>query len=317
MTWAYRLDGPLRFARHEVDPPSEAVLTEGQVLLRFLAGGICGSDIPRCRDGLGAEGAAPLGFSLHEIVGEVVATRADLTVGARVVGWVADSCGLREYVPTPANQLLAVAEGVDSVAAVPLQPLACVLWALSRLPDLSGARTAVIGLGPIGLLFAHALRQRGAAVVVGVDSVDRSGVAAAFGLDAAVQRTSRSWASTAAGTFDLVVEAVGHQVGTLEDAIAVAAPGGTILYFGNPDDRYYPVPFATMMDRNLTLRAGRTPASERRAALETAQAYVADHPDLLQGYVTHIVGVAEAQRGYEMASRPARGQLKVVLDARA
>ena len=313
--WAYRLEAPMRFARHEVDIPAEATLAPGQVLLRFLAGGICGSDMTRCRDGYVLDGPEPFGRSLHEIVGEVVASRADLDVGERVVGWVVDLCGLREYAPTSANELLPVPAGLGHAHAVTLQPLACVLHALSRIPDVVGVRAAVIGLGPIGLLFAHALKDLGAASVVGVDVVDRSDVAATFGLDAVVQRTSRTWARTAPDAFDLVIEAVGHQVGTLDDAITVAAHNGTVLYFGIPDDPFYPVRFGPLMDKNLVLRFGRTPRSDRRQALREAAAYVTRHPDLPREYVTHVLPVTEAQAAFEMGSRPARGQLKVVLEA--
>lgn len=319
MMWAYRLEGPLRFARHDIALPPEESLGTGDVLLRFLAGGVCGSDIPRCRDGVALDGPEPFGWSLHEIVGEVVASNADFELGERVVGWVADCCGLREYVPTPANELLAVGKGLKDVHAVPLQPLACVLHAVSRLPDITGAHAAVIGLGPIGLLFAHALKDRGVASVVGVDVIDRSDVASAFGVDETVQRTSSTWARTVGppGSFDLVVEAVGHQVGTLEDAITVAASGGTILYFGNPDDVYYPIRFGTMMDKSLTLRTGRTAREDRRPALRLAESYIARHPDLPETYVTHVLPVTEAQTAFEMASRPAPGQLKIVLDVGA
>lgn len=314
--WAYRLEGPLQFERHEIDPPSEASLPEGHVILRFLAGGVCGSDIARCKDVAPPE-QQPFGRSLHEIVGEVVATRSDLAVGERVVGWVGDTAGLREFVPTDGLQLLPAPDGLDSIHAAPLQPLACVLWAMSRLGDVAGKRVAVIGLGPIGLLFAHALHGGGAATVVGVDAVDRSDVAGSFGVDEVVRRTSRTWAQSSPGAFDLVVEAAGHQVGTLDDAISVAAVDATILYFGNPDDDYYPVRFGTMMDRNLTLRAGRTPRSDRRAALRRAFAYVERYPALLDTYVTDVLPVSQAQAAFTKASKPAPGQLKIVLDATA
>ena len=313
--WAYRLEGPLQFARHEIDPPTQESLPDGHVILRFLAGGVCGSDIVRCRDGVATGGTQPFGRSLHEIVGEVVATKSDLHVGARVVGWVGDTSGLREFIPTDGYQLLPVDPLLDDVHAAPLQPLACVLWAMARLGDVAGKRAAVIGLGPIGLLFAHALRSGGAASVVGVDAVDRSDVAGNFGLDEVVHRTSRSWAQSQPGEFDLVVEAVGHQVGTLDDAIAVAAPDATILYFGNPDDEYYPVRFGAIMDRNLTVRGGRTPPADRRDALRRAMAYIADHPALLANYVTDVLPVAEAQTAYARASRPTSGQLKIVMTA--
>lgn len=316
--WAYRLEGPLHFVRHEIDRPAPDDLARGDVLLRFLAGGVCGSDIVRCREGAGSDRPAPFGLSLHEIVGEVVASRSDLAVGERVVGWVSDSHGLCEYVATPAQQLTTVESTMDDVHAVALQPLACVLFALSRLPGIEGARVAVIGLGPIGLLFCHVLKTWGADSVLGVDTVARTNPATRFGLDRVEWRASRPWSRTreASDAFDLVVEAVGHQVGTLDDAIEVAAPGGTVLYFGNPDELYYPVRFGTLMDKNLTLHAGRTPVDSRRDALRHAQEYVAKHPELPEMYVSHVVPVSDTQEAYSWASQPRSGQLKVVLDGR-
>jgi L-iditol 2-dehydrogenase len=314
--WAYRLASPMNYLQEEVATPSPESLEQDDVLLRFLAGGICGSDMPRYRHGSAVNGAEPIGRSLHEIVGEVVASNSDLAVGERAVGWVVDFCGLAEYVKTSARELLPVPAGLDPVHAVAMQPLACVLAALSRVPNIAGARTAVIGLGPIGVLFTHALKDLGAATVVGVDLVDRSDVGAEYGIDELVHASSRAWARTASAhdSFDLIVEAVGHQVGTLDDAISMAAQHGTILYFGVQDDAYYPVRVSTLMDKNIVLRFGRTPRPERREALRLAAAYVAKHPGLLERYVTERVPVSEAQAAYQKASRPAPGQLKIVLD---
>jgi L-iditol 2-dehydrogenase len=315
--WTYRLEGPLRLVRHETAPPAESDLVEGEVLLRFRVGGICGSDIPRCRDGLIGDRSAPDGFSLHEIVGDVVATRSDLEVGTRVVGWESRSRGLSEYVRTSAAELLPIDGELDDVHAIALQPLACVLHALSRLPSVPGSRAAVIGLGPIGLLFAHGLKDAGAAAVVGVDAVDRRDVALTYGLDRVECLTSRTWASRSEefDAYDIVIEAVGHQVRTLEDAMRVAAPSGIVVNFGNTDseDRY-PLPLGMMMDKHLTLQAGRTPIEQRRAALRRAVDYAARYAALFPAYVTDVLPVSEAQKAYEMASRPTVGRLKVVLD---
>ena len=75
--WAYRLEGPLQFARHEVERPAAESLPDGYVLLRFRAGGVCGSDIARCKDTGTGPHPQPYGRSLHEIVGDVVATASD------------------------------------------------------------------------------------------------------------------------------------------------------------------------------------------------------------------------------------------------
>ena len=47
--------------------------------------------------------------------------------------------------------------------AVGLQPLACVLYAVEQLPDLTGRHVAVIGQGSIGLLFSYVAKALGAA----------------------------------------------------------------------------------------------------------------------------------------------------------
>ncbi|MGI9605761.1 MAG: zinc-dependent alcohol dehydrogenase [Acidimicrobiales bacterium] len=318
--WSYRLDGPLHYARIETDRPDFSAVREGNVILEFLAGGICGSDIARCLDG-GTEGhPGVVGLSLHEIVGRVVASNSDLAVGDRVVGWVGQSVGLKEYIETEAEALAPMHPDMDEVAAVPLQPLACVLHGLTRIPeDLSGLNVAIIGLGPVGLFYGHALRDRGAASVVGIDLVDRGAVAEQFGLDHTEAVMSRAWAKREENVnrFDLVVEVVGHQVGTLQDAITVAAPEGTVIYFGNPDDRYYPIDFGQMMDKHLILQTGRTPQKKRREAMIRAQEYALRYPDLFERYITHVFGLDELQTAYETAAEPSPDRLKVILDARS
>jgi L-iditol 2-dehydrogenase len=317
--WSYRLGGPMRYVSADSTPPPADNLPAGTVLLEFLAGGICGSDIARCLDGGCAASPGPVGLSLHEIVGRVVASNSELTVGERVAGWVGQSLGLQRFVVTEAEALAPIDSSMDDIEAVPLQPLACVLHALTRLPDdLTDAHVAIIGLGPIGLLFAHALHDRRAASITGIDLVDRSGVAETFGLDVTEAVTSRTWAQRDDNRhrYDIVIEAVGHQVGTLQDAIAVVAAGGTIVYFGNPDDRYYPVDFGQMMDKDVTLQTGRTPQGRRGRAIVRAQEYARRYPGLFARYVTHVVPITEVQRAYELAARPAPDRLKVVLDAR-
>ena len=82
--WAMRLAGPGAFERITVPVPTAGDLGDGQVLLRTLAGGICGSDLPYFRGahplpevpGLTGRLASELpGFPMHEVVGEVVASR--------------------------------------------------------------------------------------------------------------------------------------------------------------------------------------------------------------------------------------------------
>lgn len=97
---------------------------------------------------------------------------------------------------------------------------------LDQLPGVEGVDAAVIGQGPIGLLFSHVLKNRGTRHVTGVDTVDRSDMAGVFGVDDAVQAGSGTWAAEAGQTSPRpaqIIEAIGHQAATLRHAVEAVA----------------------------------------------------------------------------------------------
>jgi L-iditol 2-dehydrogenase len=311
---------PRHFDLTEVPTPSPDDVPAGGVLLRVLAGGICGSDLPAWKgmrslqpSDRGLHAAGIPGFPMHEVVGEVVHSEHQrLRVGDRVVGWAAGFDGLAEYVVTPGDAVGGYDPTLTPEIAVMLQPLACVLHAVERLPSVAGAHVAVLGLGPIGLLFAHVLASAGARVI-GVDRVDRTEVAERYRLDDVVASSADRWAAglAPADRPAVVVEAIGHQVGTLTDAVVAAAPRGVVFYFGVPDDAVYPLPMLTFLRKDLTLVSGVTRDYARGIA--DAGEYVRTHPALLADYVTHVLPFERATEAYDLAERPARGQRKVVV----
>jgi L-iditol 2-dehydrogenase len=321
--WSYQLVAPYLFERTTVPEYSSERLAQGQVLLRFLAAGICGSDMPgfrgtqgRLSADTGASTAGIVGFPIHEIAGEVIASRhPEHSLGDRVVGWASGFDGLQEQVIADGNGLAAYDPALPPNLAIGLQPLACVRYAMEQLPGLTGKRVAVIGLGSIGLLFTYLAKILGAAHVTGIDPIDRSGIAGVFGIDTAVRATSDRWIRHLAPTErpDVVIEAVGHQVATLGHAVEAAAFGGTVFYFGVPDDDWYPISMRMMLRNNLTLKSGVT--LERRRVLREADEFAAAHPDLLGNYVSHTFGTDDAQAAFELASRPTTGRVKIVITA--
>ena len=79
--WTYTVSGPNSISEREVPAPTPEDLVDGQVLLRVIVGGICGSDLPyfKGREGGrygtrpagGGPAEPPPGAPLHEVVGEV------------------------------------------------------------------------------------------------------------------------------------------------------------------------------------------------------------------------------------------------------
>lgn len=320
--WAYMLAAPGRFERVEVPTPAGDDLRDGQVLLRSLAGGICGSDTPDFQglraplaledNGIGAPG--PPGHPMHEVVGEVVVSRdATLAPGDRVVGWADSANAIAEYVVTAGAGLARYDAALEPAVAVLLQPLACVLSAVDRLGPLDGADVAVLGQGPIGVLFSHVMKQRNARHVTGVDLVDRADVADLFGVDEVVHGATGRWAHRLADDRrpSVIVEAIGHQTATLGDAIDAVAPSGQVYYFGIPETHPYPLDLWKFLRKQLTMRAGTT--LSRRPYLELAGKYLAEHRFLAERYVTHTYEVGDIQAAYDRAQVPAEGRLKVAV----
>lgn len=319
--WAYRLLAPYRFARIEVAAPTAESLADGQVLVRFLAAGICGSDLPGFRGtrgklpgDTGASSCEMPGFPIHEIAGEVIASRhSEHRPGDRVVGWASGFDGLMALVVADGNGLIGYDAALPPEQAVGLQPLACVLYALEQIGDLTGRRVTVIGQGSIGLLFSYVAKTLGAEHVMGIDPVDREQVGKEFGVDTMVCATSDRWASQLApeDRADVVIEAVGHQVATLNHAIEAAAPGGTVMYFGVPDDDSYPINMRAMLRNNLTLKSGVT--LDRRRVLAEAADFACARPGLLSNYLTHTFGVEDVQDAFELACRPVPDRVKIAI----
>jgi len=314
--WSMQLVAPRRFQERTVRRPRPTDLQAGDVLVRMILGGICGSDVRgyRTANRLDGSPAAP-GFPMHELVGEVVASQdPDLRPGEIVVGWATSSDALAELVTTRGDSLAVIGSDRDPQVALVAQPLACVLSALDRVGPVAGARTAVIGQGAIGLLFAHVLRARGAASVVGVDPVARSGSPQDFGVDEHIAAPAEDWAATVGpeSAPDVIVEAVGHQTSTLGAAVAAAAPWGRILYFGIPHLGSYPLDMTRLLRQQLTLLAGTT-ARDRRRYLDEALAYLDEHDGLAQTLVTDVVGLDDVGEAYELMAGATPGHAKVVV----
>jgi threonine dehydrogenase-like Zn-dependent dehydrogenase len=321
--WSQVLVGPGRFERVLVPRPREDDLGPGRVLLRTVAGGLCGSDRPYFLGAPNPWSRAPAGpygdagFPLHEVAGEVIASRdPDLEVGSLVVGWATGFDGLAEYVVTDGASLCSFDPARwDPMDAVLLQPLACVLYAVDRLGAVAGATCAVIGQGSIGLLFASVLKARGAASVAGVDRVDRSVAADKVGVDDFAWSASEVWSAAPAhrAAYEVVVEAVGHQTPTLQHALDAVAERGRVFYFGVPDEPTYPIDMNAMVRKHVTLFAGGT--HERRRMLLEAGDHLDAHPHLAGTLISHRFAMADAQAAYDLAFRSTTARLKVVVAA--
>lgn len=206
----------------------------GEVLVKTLACGICGSDVHCIAHGAklleSARAVAGIDlFSLddpvvlgHEICGEVVEhgpdCRGDLEVGARAVsppfllrpqpvtlgfGGPDTPGGYAEYMLLSEALMLPVPDALPSDVATLVEPLAVATHAVNRGAPGPDDVPLVIGCGPIGLAIIAVLKLRGLGPIVAADfSPSRRAMALKLGADAVVdlRETSPydSWKALAA-----------------------------------------------------------------------------------------------------------------------
>jgi L-iditol 2-dehydrogenase len=308
---------------------------DGEVLLRLLGCGLCGSDIAKIVDPT-LSGPVVLG---HEVVGEVVTLGAGVTgcaIGDRVV--VAhhvpcgechycrrgsesmcrafkasnlDPGGFAEYVRVPAANVrhatFRVPHHVSDEAASFVEPLACCLRAVRRARVEPGDTIVVVGLGSIGCLFVQILRNASVAVV-GCDPIaERAALALRLGAAAAGPAAAAAAAqrelSGGRGADQVIVTGGGTDV--LPWAVENIRDGGTVHYFAGGGDTL-PLRLETLYHRELTLTAtySSTPADLAEAfRLIVAGAVAVDR------LVTHRVSLEGLHRGVDLMRR--REALKV------
>ncbi|MDT7711862.1 MAG: hypothetical protein QOG46_551 [Pseudonocardiales bacterium] len=150
-----------------------------------------------------------------------------------------------------ASQLHPVPDSMPDEVAVLVEPLACAVHAVRRVPISPGASVLVIGAGTVGLLTLLALRKLTAAGEVHViakhrhqaDRARELGATQVIGADGAVRALRRSTAALLVepelgedyllGGMDLAFECTGASAG-LNTALRSLRAGGTVVASGMP-----------------------------------------------------------------------------------
>lgn len=292
-----------------VDVPE---IGKGDVLVRVRAALTCGTDVKVFRRGYHARMIVPPALFGHELAGDIVRMGSEVRgfkIGQRVVAANSAPCGkcyfcdrgqdnlcgdllfnngaYAEYIRIPQRivekNMLEVPAHVSYQDAALVEPLACVLRGLEETGLKSGDTIAVIGLGPIGMMFVRIAKVVYGARVIAIGrrqpQLDR---AKKMGADEVVVNSDGSdivgpvREMTGGRGADVVIEAVGlPEVWQL--AINLLRRGGVVNFFGG-----CPTGTEIRLDTNLlhyselTLKASfhHTPALIRRALEIVSRGYV-------------------------------------------
>lgn len=329
------LDGPgkLRLEERPVPTPGP-----GEVLVRILAVGVCGSDTHYYREGRIGDFVveAPLVLG-HEPSGEIVALGPGVTdraVGQRVslepgvpAPYSAQALSghynldpdvrffatppidgvFSEYAVHPAAFCHPVPDTVSDEAAALLEPLSVALAARAAGQIELGDRVLVAGAGPIGLLISKVAQLAGAVVTLTDTRADRLEAGTRYG---AVETFVPQDAPPAAGPwpgggYDVFIDATGAEPAVLSGLARLAPRGRAVLVGMGADTLALPVPL--LQNRQLTITGTFRYANTWPTAVALAARGLVD----LDGLVTSRHGLDDVEQALTAGDRP--GAVKAVV----
>jgi L-iditol 2-dehydrogenase len=281
----------------------------GDLLVRVRTALTCGTDVKVFRRGYHARMIQPPALFGHEMAGDVVATGegvARFHVGDRVVAANSAPCdecffclrgqqtlcedllfnngAYAEFMRVPARiaakNTYLIPAGMDYRDAALVEPLSCVLRGLDETGIRSGDTVAVMGLGPIGLMFVRLAKSAFGAHVIAIarrlEQIDRAMLLGAdegvlMGESAAIANEVR--ARTGGRGADVAIEAIGRPE-MWELAIDLVRKGGVVNFFGGcPAGTKVALDTSLLHYSEITCKASfhHTPAHIRRSLELVAQ----------------------------------------------
>ena len=232
--------------------PAPQINGDDDVLLKVDRASICGTDIHilSVPPGHPATSGSILG---HEYVATIVDAGArveHLSPGDRVVVDPNITCGLcqhcrlgmtnvcenmttlgifrhgglAEFSLAPSKSLHKIDRNVPLERATLAEPLSCVMHACEKAAITPGESVAILGAGPIGLMFLMLFKTAGAGKVMMVEPVEfRRKAAMDLGATEVLDSVTRSVGA------DIVIDAAGT---LLPEALEMVRPGGRVVLFG-------------------------------------------------------------------------------------
>jgi len=317
---AIHIAAPRKIAFLDAPIPQPA---DGQVLVRCSHVALCGSNMGQYT-GEGVWGDLnfpnPTGWAGHENIGTVVESRcADWKVGTVALAQPEGYFGFAEYIVARPPGIAALPPGApDPAALIVAQPLATVLRAMTRTGHVINQRCAVVGTGPMGLIWTKVLSLLGARQIIAVDLLAwRLEWARRFGAAAVVDASRDNVVEavrdlTGGEKVDFCVDAAG-KVDSMATAAGLVRRAGRLYVFGMPDynDQRFPW-YATFRNETEIITSV---GPECAAWFQLAMDMVVDgRASDLGAMVTPRMPWDKAAEAFEMYATCAAGSLKLTLE---
>jgi L-iditol 2-dehydrogenase len=331
----------------EVETVPVPEITEGELLVRVEACGLCPTDIKKIDMGL----TKPPIILGHEMAGEVVAAGfgAEGFLGKRVAVYHHVPCGscrlceLGRYSQCPGYKrtgtsagfspagggwaeyvkvapwivkgggVVEIPKGLSVKIAILMEPLNTCLKCMSALPESKGS-VVILGQGPVGLMLTALTNSDGWQVFTVEPLPERQEKSLSFGakavFDSKEDLAARLQEAAAPIGHDAVIAATESEE-AINGSLQALRPGGTIILFAH-----------TRMGQELKIDAGQVGMAEKQIIGSYSSSIVLNSLTkevLLDNrfpwgeFVTHVFSLSEINSALALARRPQGGSLKVAV----
>jgi len=333
-------------ARLSLFEDSDLVPSDGEVVVRVLSEGICGTDLHSYRGHLPPEAGRTPGHEMGGIVsavgpgvdhvreGDTVGVEPLLRCGecklctdghynqCQVAGGLIGlhvNGGMAQEVLAPAPAVFRSPAGVDAEITALAEPLACAVHGFNQITVSQGETVLVIGAGTIGLTAQLAAQAGGAATIVLArhphqqDAARRLGATEVLGEDDASQQRLAELA--AEDSIDLVAECVGGQADTIRQSIDVVRRLGRVLVLGLFAIESVPINPVNLMLHEVTVVGSVTYGAPggRIADYQQALDILASYREEARSLITHRFTLDDVNAAFETAQDKGSKSIKVHL----
>ena len=298
--------------------------TPGKVLVKSKLASICGSDLHIVYLGWRVRKfPLPPGRPGHEGIGEIVDTGGtNFKNGESVltVPKIWNSRAFAGYQLIEPEQLLRLPNTTQSSHLLMAQQLGTVIFACKQLPSVTDKTVAVIGQGSAGLFHNFILKRLGAYKIIAIEPVpERLSISKLMGADETISVTGKQAIDavmdlTNGEGVEIVVEAVGS-TDTLNQAIQLAKPWGSVAAFGLPDSsNKVPFDWDSFYFKSLKMHAVHS-SQEVPGLPDFREAIkIIDSGELeMSPFVNHQFPIHQVQDAFDLAYSKQDGALKICL----
>ncbi|NSW94193.1 MAG: alcohol dehydrogenase catalytic domain-containing protein [Bacteroidales bacterium] len=329
-----------------MEVPEPVLQNPGDVKIKLLTLGICGSDVHYYTRGKIGSQVVKYPFAVgHECAGMVVETGPYVSavkegdiIAVEPSMWCGkcDQClsgrhhtcrnikflgcpgqaegALSEYIVMPETSCIPLPGKLTADHGAISEPLSIGIYSVKKAGEIRGKNIAVLGFGPIGMSVTLAAKSAGAGAVFVTDKIDeRLAIArkenVAFTANPAKEDIVKKIKEALPLGVDFIFECCGQQE-AVDQAVEILKPGGSLIIVGIPDTDRWSLSVDDTRRKELSVQFIRRQLNCAETAIEMMNSGAID----ISNMITHRFSFEQTKEAFDLVEGYCDGVMKAMID---